>query len=382
MFATKVAIFFRFSEIIITFATKQNVSTMQFFNLKKLLSDTKKMIIIVSCLLLLIGNIAAFAYLSAATLLPPIMIIIVSNIITILLTFAIQKPINRIIEEEVENRIKEETSAQANLMAENTELLQIKQHLEDVAAKRELKIKRLESELDTARQYKSISNNSNTVLKLETMEYEKDGYIVKEEFVRDTKLGRDIEQDSKWKIKFRNKDKGEQKVLYIKRFHEKAIIGIDIAKIRFCKHEGLIYLEGVRVENLHQEMTVRNEEDNYERCMVLNFEECDPISLNNASKYDFFKHEYKNDQKDHLNFDFSQEVRSICSSYTKVIQTNLSNKFPSVRFVDDKIENAIGLADATIFQLAESNDLNMLEVSSSIVLIANTIHQTMPVARR
>ncbi|MBR4326127.1 MAG: hypothetical protein IKP73_11440 [Bacteroidales bacterium] len=353
---------------------------MQYFNIKKLFADTKKVIIIVSCMLLLIGNIAVFAYLSAAMLVPSALVVIVSNIITILITFAIYKPINNIIEEEVQARINDETSAQMKLLAEKNELLQQKQHLEEVAIQREQKIKQLESELDTTRQYKSISSNANTVLKLETMEYEKEGYIVKEEFVRDTDLGRDIPKDSMLKLQF--KDKGEQKILYINKFHEKAIIGIDIAKIRFCRHDGLIYLEGVKVQNLHQEMTVRNDEGNYERCMILNFEDSEPISLNTASKYDFFKHDYQIRQKGLLEYDFNQEVRSICASYTNVIQTNLYNKFPTLRFVDGRLEDAIGLTDAPIYQLNTSNDLNILEVSSSIVLIANTIHQTMPMAKR
>ncbi len=353
---------------------------MQYFNIKKLFADTKKVIVIVSCMLLIIGNIAVFAYLSAATLIPSVLVVVASNLITILITFAIYKPINNIIEEEVQTRINDETSAQMKLLAEKNELLQQKKHLEDVAIQREQQIKKLESELDTARQYKSISSNANTVLKLETMEYEKEGYIVKEEFVRDTDLGRDIPKDSMLKLQF--KDKGEQKILYIKKFHEKAIIGIDIAKIRFCRHNGLIYLEGVSVQNLHQEMTVRNDEGNYERCMILNVEDGDPISINTASKYDYFKHDYQIRQKDILDYDFNQEVRSICSSYTNVIQTNLYNKFPTVRFVDGRLEDAIGLTDATIYQLNTSNDLNILEVSSSIVLIANTIHQTMPVARK
>jgi DNA gyrase/topoisomerase IV subunit A len=263
------------------------------------------------------------------------------------------------------------------LLEEKNELEQQKKYLEDVAAQREQKIKALQSELDTVRSYKSLSADTNTVLKLETMEYEKEGYIVKEEFVRDTEFGRDIKQDSKWN--FMKDDKGEQKILYIKKFHEKAIIGIDIAKIRFCRHDGYIYLEGVKVENLHQEMTIRSGDgDGMERCMILNVDNGDIKGINNAEKYNWFKQEYSIRQSDLLDFNFNQEVRSICASYTDVIKHNLSTKFPSVRFVDDKIEHAIDLAGEPIYQLNASNDLNILEVSSSIVLIANTIHQTMP----
>lgn len=372
----------------INFATRSTgynnkiiIGKMQYFNIKKLLGDTKKVITIASCALLLIGNIIIFSYLGTATLMPSVIAIIASNIITAFITFLIYKPINRIIEEEVQARLSEETSAQIKLLDERNELEQQVKHLEKTAVEREQKIKNLESELDTARQYKSISSNANTILKLETMEYEKEGYVVKEEFVRDSDYGRDIEKDSKWKLQFN--DKGEQKILYIKKIHEKALIGIDIEKIRFCRHNGLIYLEGVKVENLHQEMTIRNENnDGIERCMIINVENNEPISINQASKYDWYKHEFQRRQKELIDIDFNQEVQSICSSYTQVIQNNLSNKFTMIRFVDDKIENAIDLADEPIYQLNTSSDLNMLEVSSSIVLIANTIHQTMPIAAK
>jgi len=358
-----------------------DITTMQYFNIKKLFSDTKKIVIISACMLLLVGNIAGFAYLGSATMMPSFLVVIISNLVTILITFAIYKPINRIIEEEVQTRIKDENDVQMKLLAEKNELEQQKQHLEAMAAQREQKIKSLESELDTVRNYKSLSSDANTVLKLETMEYEKEGYIVKEEFVRDTDFGRDIPKDSKLKLQF--DDKGEQKILYIKKYHEKAIIGIDIAKIRFCKHDGLIYLEGVKVENLHQEMTIRTGDgDGMERCMVLNVDNGDIKSINNSQKYDWFKHEYRIRQGDLLDFEFNQEVRAICRSYTDVIKNNLYNKFPSIRFVDDKIENAINIGGEPVYQLNTSKDLNMLEVSSSIVLIANTIHQTMPLAAK
>ena len=81
------------------------LATMRYFNIKKLLGDTKKVVIIVSCMLLLIGNIVLFSYLSASMFMPAILVVILSNLVTILITFAIYKPINNIIEEEVQTRL-------------------------------------------------------------------------------------------------------------------------------------------------------------------------------------------------------------------------------------------------------------------------------------
>ncbi len=351
---------------------------MKYFNIKKLFSDTKKVIVIVACALLLIGNIAVFASLSASMMLPSFLIIILSNIITILLTFAIYKPINNIIEEEVQERIHDETSAQIKLQEENHELLQQKKHMEDVAILREQKIKNLESELETTRQYKSISSNVVSTLKLETMEYEKKGFIVKEEYVRDTDKGREIEKDNRWKLQFN--DKGEQKILYIKKFHEKAAIGINLSKIRFCRHNGMLYLEGVKFENLHPEMTLRNEDNSMERCMILNVENGEPTGINQSKKYEWFKHEYQQQQADIINEDFKNDVLSLCMAYSQVVKDNLSSKFSAIRFVDSKIEDAIDLADEPIYQLCASHELDIMEVSNSITLIANTIYKTAPLA--
>ena len=132
---------------------------MQFFNIRKLFSDTKKVIIIVSCALLLIGNIVAFAYVGSATMMPTFLVVILSNIITILITFAIYKPINRIIEEEVQTRIKDENDAQMKLLEEKNELEQQKKYLEDVAAERTQKIKKLQSELDREGRQKCKEKN-------------------------------------------------------------------------------------------------------------------------------------------------------------------------------------------------------------------------------
>lgn len=352
-----------------------------FFNFKKLLSDTKKVITMVSCALLLISNIVIFAYISTVTMLPSAIAIIISNLVSIFLTFLIYKPISKIIDEEVQHRLNDEFSAQKQLLDEKAELMSKVRFQEEAAQEREKEIKRLESELDTAKQYKSISNNTNMVLKLEQMEYEKEGYIVKEEYVRDNVYGQDIKKSNPWLMQFA--DKGEQKVLFIKKFHEKALIGIDLCKVRFCRHNGDIYLEGIKVSNLHPEMTMPTETTN-NRCLILNTENYgkEVISLNNDKKYDDFKQWYTKQQDDIFSIDFRSEVSQICTQYTQVLRQNLYNKFPSLHFVDGDIENVIDLKDEPIYSLNISKDFDILEVSSSIMMIANTMNQTMPIARR
>lgn len=357
-----------------------------FFNIKKLWSDTRKVLTITSCGLAIITNIAVFAYLSATTILPSFIYIIISNIISILITYIIYKPISKIIDEEVQSRLNTEYSAQKQLMDEKNELEQQYKHMVETAREREKEIKRLESELDTAMQYKSISSNANLVLKLEQMEYEKEGYLVKEEYVREHSLGQDIKKSSL--MNPFGSDKGDQKVLYIKKYHEKALIGIDLEKIRFCRHNGQIYLEGIKVENLHPEMKPRdNGDDQYKsvkHCMILNTENSgkDVIGINTDSKYEDFKEWYTKEQDDIFLIDFKTEVTNLCASYTNVLRHNLHQKFPSLQFVDRDIEQVIELKGEPIMSLNLNKDFDILEVSSSIMMIANTMNQTMPIARR
>ncbi len=356
-----------------------------FFNIKKLLADTKKVLTIALCGILLISNIAFFTFLDIAFVMPGFLAIIISNILSVIITFLIYKPISKVIDEEIQSRLSGEVSAQRQILEEKNELESQLKFLEDKARERELVIKRLESELDTAKQYKSISNNENMVLKLETSEYEREGYVVKQENVRSTFHGQDIKKSMM--LNPFGSDKGDQKVLYIKRHHEKAIIGIDLENVRFCRHNGQIYLEGIQMNWLNNDMCPRDNCDNYGEsiniCEILNTKNSgnEIIGINNDSKYDDFKIWYSKDQDEIFRRNFDAEVRSKCQKYTSILRQNLMMKFPSLQFLDSRIEQVDELNGEKIYQLKLNKDFDILEVSSSIIMIANTMNQTMPIAR-
>lgn len=350
-----------------------------FFNIKKLLADTKKVLTIALCVILLISNIAVFTFLDIAFIMPGFLTVIISNILSIIITFLIYKPISKIIEEEMQSQLKDEISNQRQILEEKAELESQLKFQEQKARERELEISRLKSELDTALQYKSISNNSSLVLKLETMIHEKEGYVVKCENVRSTPLGRDISQSAPWNPL--GKDKGDQKVLYVKKFHEKAIIGIDLEAIRFCRHNGQIYIEGLEMHELHGDLYPRDNNetsyDNVKICEILNMGNngLDIIGMNTDTKYDNFKGRYANEQDELFIRSFRKEVEQKCKAYTSIMRQNLHMKFPTIQFMDCGIEQIPELAGEPIHLMKLNKDYDILEVSSSIYMIANTMNQ-------
>lgn len=328
------------------------------------------MIVLVGCLLLAIGNIVLFAYLSS-----DIWTVVVSSVVTALLSIAVYKPISMIMEEEASSCINRNLDEQKKLLDEKNELQKQKQYLEQVAIERESKIQNLESDLNIIRQYKSIRAEEASEQKLETMEYEKQDYIIKEEYVRSCDMGRNIERDSKWKLQF--DDKGDQKILYIEKFCKNATIGIDFSKIRFCRHNDYIYLEGVAIINNLPVATVSTECEGVRRCLIVNVEDDEITGVNHSKKYDWFKHEYSQRQKDILLDNFNKEVDEICHLYTRLIRNILTSKFPKICFVDKQMEDIDELAAEKICLMNACSDYDILEVYNSISLVVGTIHQTM-----
>lgn len=349
------------------------------FNLKKLL-DTDKLAVGICGALLLI-NIAVFVYLSA-TMYITVPFLIISNIITIILMLTLFRPVNKILDEAVQERKRDDEKLQEKLRTEKAELEKLNQKLNGEISDLNLEKEKLKTELDSVKQYNSLSNDVRTVLKLETMNYEKEGYIVKEENVRDTGYGLEIPGNKPLLLNF--SDKGEQKVLYTHKYHDKALIGIDLTKVRLCKKDGNIYFEGVKFENLHPEMTVKDSLKAYEnqnvainRCIILNVE-TDKTTINNDSKYNEFKRWYSENQDKIFELNFNAEVCRICDNYTRVLRQTLSDRFPQIVFLDGKIEHFPGLENPIIKELEICRENDILQISNSMLMVSAAIKNTMP----
>ena len=172
-------------------------------------------------------------------------------------------------------------------------------------------------------------------------------------------------------------DKGDQKILYIEKFRRKTTVGIDLSKIRFCRHQDYIYLEGVSIVNLLPEISVQTDNDSVKRCIIVNVEDDEITGVNHSKKYEWFKHEYSQHQKDLLLNNFNKEIDEFCHLYTRLIRNILTAKFPGISFVDTQIEDIEELAAEKINLMNTCTDYDIIEVSNSISLVVDTIHQTM-----
>ena len=195
------------------------------------LNDKKEMAGVyfaVSCCMLLIAcNVAVFAL--TPRIVAPLAIIL-SNAITLLLMFLSVRPVNKLIQREF-SRSAEELLRQQK---EEEALTSRVRELED-------RNRELESRIDTQSQLAAVPRNLNFTFKVETMTYDKTGYVVKEEaldkFMDDPayKLADKngfLDRVSRWLDD--SAHPGVKKVLYIGKYDIRASIGIDFTKIKFA----------------------------------------------------------------------------------------------------------------------------------------------------
>lgn len=328
---------------------------------------------VIACLAAIIVSIAAFSFL--ATILPlGFAFVIASNLVTIIFMILMYKPANKLFDKALTDVKEAAAEHERKLMGEKRELERQVDDLTDKCSILDTEKNRLKSELDSIKQYTSLKRSDNFVLKVETMDYEKCGYVVKEENVRDSIYGKDIPKDKMWQFN----DKGEQKVLFIKKYHEKAVIGIDLSKIKFCRKNDKIYLESVSFCNLHPELSIKREENTVNHCLILNTDENDVLSINNGSKYDDYKGWYSNERDVEFNSNFEEEVEKICISYTRAFKETLKGLFPQLEFVGGKIEENKMLEDCMIYSLKSSKEMDIRQLSDSMIAITSTMNQTMP----
>lgn len=315
------------------------------------------------CLVLIIGNVAAFL------LLPRIaspLAILLSNAITILLMlFAIQ-PINQLLQRSFESKARE-------FMAKEKELEALKVTVSTLQNQN----RELESRIDTWSQMASVPTNVNFTFKVETMTYDKSGYVVKEEplekFINDPayKLSDNkglFDKVSKWLDEVVHP--GKKKVLYIGKFYAKASIGLDFTKIKFSVKEDGIVLFGVRFTKLN-DLAITPDEEDVNHCWLLNEDELG-ISINPSGLYAEFTEAYADIRAAESAKALEDEVEKLCDNYTAVFRQNLLDRFPGTTFCDH-IEDS---AD-TWYSLKEHiQDQRIYPLASNMFLMADVLSES------
>ncbi len=317
------------------------------------------------CALLVVLNVGFFVLFPR--LVAPLAIVL-SNGITVLLTFLSFRPASRLIQNMLEKR-QQELLQRAE--EEKTLRLQV--------GELENRNRELESRLDTRAQTDAVPGDVNFTFKLEQMEYAKKGYVVKEEdlssFLTDDRYKAsipDIGLFGKMLAAAGLKENGIRKILYLKKYYYKVSVGIDFSRIKFAFDGDRILFSGVKFSLLH-DITSELEHDmrDIDHCWILNATENRTEILHSAD-YDAFKEAYAQLQDTQTRESLEEEVGVLCRQYTEVFRRSLRERFSQIDFVDN-IEDS----DKTWYALGEGAPYRMVrEVASNMLMLTNVMGQT------
>ena len=269
----------------------------------------------------------------------------------------------------------------SNALTKKQAELDSKQALEKRIEALERENNELVGKLDTRHQTTDMASNISFTLKLEKMEFAKKGYIVKENdlesLMADQKYQDMIPAKGGWTkmMEFlKLKDKGQRKILYIKKAYYKASIGIDFGKIKYAIDGDYIYFAGARFSKLHDiSSELEHDPQDIERMIILN-ETDNEVKVENDPEYGEFIKAYSTVQESQTKEAIETDVEAICSQYTSVLQSNLAKKFKFIRFVRD--EEVLG-STLTWYALSEgAADRQVSVVASNMLMLADVIQQT------
>ena len=316
--------------------------------------DKKKMVtsylLTALCLVLIILNVAAFMYFPR--IMSPLAVVVSNAVTVVLMLFAIQ-PINNLIQNEFGKKAHE------LLQRENEE-----QEYRD-----------LESRIDTWSQTAGAPADLQLTFKVETMTYDKTGYIVKEEPL-ERFLG-----DPAYKLPDRKvmidriatwvNDRlhpGAKKVLYISKYYVKASIGIDMTKIKYAVGEGgALTLYGVKFTKLN-DLAIKRDSGDVNLCWLIN-DDGENVSVNQSELYTDFVKVYASNRTKETETALEGEVETLCRNCTEAFRTNLAARFPGISFCD-----SIDETDATWYSLKENfGNEKVRSVATNILLMADAL---------
>jgi hypothetical protein len=318
---------------------------------------------IAGCLLLVGVNIACF-------LLFPRLIsgvaIVLSNIITVILSFLAFKPINDWLQADLLER-------QQELIAK----LEKDRELERKVEALEQENRTLTDKLDTRVQTGALPVHIDYTFKVEQMEYAKQGYVVKEEEVDaldrekfdipDRKFFETLLEDSMLK------DASIRRVLYIHKFYYKVSLGIDFSKMMYTVDDGRILFYGVRFEKLHDiSSEMLPESGDIDRCEILKITG-DKTEIRSDKDYDGFKAQYREAQAAEVKAGMEEEVGALCSQYTAALQESIRGRFGDrVDFVDSIEE----YRDMNWYSLKASKDETVHEIAANMLMLTTIMNKT------
>ena len=317
------------------------------------------------CILLVAVNIASFIFFPR--LMQPLAILI-SNAITIVLTVFAFRPINALIEHELEKR-------QGELLAQAEK----ERSLEEEVNRLEVRNHELENKLDTHAQTEGAVPDINFTFKLEQMEYAKKGYVVKEEpleaFLSDDRYRNQIPEIGPLTKLFnalKLKENGIRKIFYVKKFYYKVSIGIDFSRIKFAFNGDRLLLSGVKFTRLHDiSSEMQPDQDDIDRCWILNTTD-QWAEIKQSDEYEPFKNTYARLQEAETREALDAEVERLCAQYTDVFRRNIQARFVQVDFME-----GIEQSDLSWYALKDGGSYRMVrDIASHMLLLTDVIGET------
>ena len=298
--------------------------------------------------------------------------IVLSNVITLILTFLAFKPLNSWLQDS----LMERQQALIEKMEKDRELERKVEALEQ-------ENRSLSDKLDTRVQTGALPVHIDYTFKVEQMEYAKQGYVVKEEEVDELDRGRFTIPDRKFFETILEdsllKEASIRKILYIHKFYYKVSLGIDFSKMMYAVDGNTVLFYGVRFEKLHDiSSEMLPESEDIDRVEILKISG-DKTEIRQDKEYDDLKAQYRIARAEEVKTGMEEEVTALCNQYTAALQESIRNRFGDrVGFVDSIEDHR----DKNWYALKGSKDPTVHEIAGTLLMLTAVMNKTQAIGER
>lgn len=318
---------------------------------------------IIGCCVGAAVTIAGGAYFSY---LLPAGAVIISSLMCVMFAVLAFKPAGKILKAEISRRQQEQEQQEQQLqqvLEENKSLKQQNQELSD--------------KIDIRQQISTAQSALKYTFKLELLEFEKKGYIVKEDYLDELEFNVD---KPGW-LKSLWPDKGTKKILFITKFYNKVSIGIDFTKIRYCYNGDKLSFYGVKFTVDHPDLSSEMEKDrnDIDLCEVISVSENGRREIRNDDRFNDLKRWYSEKQQRMIKEQHRFESRDICSAYTQILHESLKERFANIDFVDSV--DIPSLPMNNVHPLNTSSDMRVGEITNTLLALTTAMKKENEIKR-
>ena len=241
----------------------------KFYGLFKGSSD-KAMVFVVGLLIAVNVSVA----LTASILLPPVAIVS-SNVVTVLLSLLLVRPVSNILRHSEESALEDKVRQRIEEREKDALVARLGHQVDELLGR-----------IRTLEQSAATPSYCRTVARLERFHVEKDGYRVNEytwdDFLRTTETDW---EETETMLPWKSNPREEWRVLTAWRFRYKASIGIDLGEIRIGQRDNKILLSGLRFSRFHETVAISEGDEDIEVCEIVDHKK-KRIELKSNSKFD------------------------------------------------------------------------------------------------